>query len=358
MGRYDKDRHQKEMAIRYCLVQGMAPCLEVVVASVSDLSDSSEVLTDIDVLGLDFIADGGLRRAMFDCKTTNKMSAINRAFWAAGILDYAGCDEAFIILKNKAVYNHRISALKVRVDLHDESSFEDLGNARDVNFNADLFYQSSVDRWNDVFEAFSKNSWSESLFQIGRNLAPLSTEPWRTFRKMIAELRNVRGQIDPEKDAHVSVFLDTMAAFFILWASMGRDIRRFYYPAMGKSEFEKVLRYYIWGGKEAYQIRQDLRQQTNPSAPIEFPGWEKLVAFAGIIIAGPQELFACVNICREMSIRIACGKTAGHDKQLALLMLNNKRARQFVVTATEYMVVACGLPKDLTVRVQDELGGL
>ena len=103
MGRYDKDRHQKEMAIRYCLAQGMSPCLEIVIPSRSDLSDAPEALTDLDVVGLEFIADGGLRRLLFDCKTANKMSAVNRAFWAAGVLAYSGCDEAFIILKNTAV---------------------------------------------------------------------------------------------------------------------------------------------------------------------------------------------------------------------------------------------------------------
>ena len=55
MAEYDKDRRQKEMAIRYCLAQGMAPCLEVVVPSASDLSDAPEALTDLDVMGLEFI---------------------------------------------------------------------------------------------------------------------------------------------------------------------------------------------------------------------------------------------------------------------------------------------------------------
>jgi hypothetical protein len=61
------------------------PFLEVVVRSGADLSDSVEILTDLDVLGIEAIGDGGLRRTIFDCKTTNKMSPINRAFWAAGV---------------------------------------------------------------------------------------------------------------------------------------------------------------------------------------------------------------------------------------------------------------------------------
>ena len=249
MGKYDKDRHQKELAIRYCLAQGLSPCLEVVIASASDLSDTSEDLTDLDVVGLDFIADGGFRRLVFDCKTTNKMSPVNRAFWAAGILAYTGCDEAFVILKNKAVYNHRLSALSIGVDLHDEASFEDLGNAREIGFNGDFNYQSSIDRWNTVFDAYNKNIWSEPLFIAGRNAAPLSVQPWRVFRKMVAELKSARGQLDPAKDDHVAIYLDVMAAIFILWSSIGRDIRRFYDPKMSKTEFEKVLLYYIWGGR-------------------------------------------------------------------------------------------------------------
>jgi hypothetical protein len=137
------------------------------------------------------------------------------------------------------------------VDLHDEASFEDLGNSRDIGFNADINYQSSIDRWNAVFEIYGTNTWSEALFLTGRNAVPLSVQPWRVFRKMVAEVRTARGQFDPAKDGHVAIFFDVMAAIFILWSSIGRDIRRFYDPKMSKAEFEKALLYYIWGGKES-----------------------------------------------------------------------------------------------------------
>src|SRR4051812_33135041 len=113
MGRYDKDRFLKELAIRYCLARRMLPFLEVVVPNVSNLSitDSIDILTDIDVLGVDDALDSNLHRTVFDCKTVNKMSPVNRAFWASGVLQYTRCDEACVILRSKAVHNHRISAL-------------------------------------------------------------------------------------------------------------------------------------------------------------------------------------------------------------------------------------------------------
>lgn len=174
---------------------------------------------------------------------------------------------------HRAVYNHRLSALRIGVDLHDENSFEDLANSRAIGFNKDLNYQSSIGRWNVVYDAYLKNTWSQALFELGRNTAPLSVQPWRVFRKLVAEFASVRGQFDPAKDGHVVIFLDLMAAIFILWSSIGRDVRRFYEPKMSKDEFEKVLLYYIWGGKESYQIRQELRQQIHQEIPRVFlPG--------------------------------------------------------------------------------------
>jgi len=359
MGKYDKDRHQKQMAIRYCLAQGMTPCLEVVVDSASDLSDSPEVLTDLDVVGLGHVSEGPLRRILFDCKTGSKLSAINRAFWGAGVLAYTGCDAAFVVLKNRAVYNHRLSALKLNVDLHDEKSFQEIGNAIDVGFDQDSYYQSTIDRWNAIYDVYSKNAWAGSIFQLGRNVAPLTTEPWRVFRKLVAELRAVRGQIDPAKPAHIAMYFDTLAAVFILWSTMGRDVRRFYEPQMAKADFERALRYYIWGGKESYQVRQELRQKADPAGqPQDFPSWPRLVSFAGLVIAAPQSLFGCISICRDLSIRAECGKAAEPEKRLAGMFRENRHARQFVFGASDYLIDACNLPKDLAKAVDEQLNGL
>lgn len=359
MGKFDKDRFQKEMAIRYCLARGISPALEVVVPSASDLSDTVEVLTDIDVLGLEFIADGGFRRTIFDCKTTNKMSASSRAFWAAGLTSYMRCDDAIIILKQRAVYNHRISALEIGVDLHDEASFEDLGKTFDLDFNKDKFYQSSIDRWNAVYDVYQRNKWSELLYNLGRNATPVSKEPWRTFRRVVAEMRAAKGQVDPGKDGHVVIFLDVLAAVFILWSSMGRDVRRFFDPKMTKDEFERALRYYIWGGKESYQIRQEMRQRAESIGLVqEFPAWDRLVSLTSIVITAPQDLFGCVNVCRDMAIRLACGRTPDHEKRLSEAITSNKRARQFIMSIADYMIAAAGLPKDLSSRVQLEFDGL
>jgi hypothetical protein len=325
MGQFDQDRFQKELAVRYCLARGMIPFVEVIVQNISDLSNSIELLTDLDVLGVEARADGRLSRTIVDCKTSNRMSSINRAFWACGVKEYTRCDEAFILLKKKALDNHRLYALSMNVDLHDEQSFIDLGKTLDVAFPADDCYQAQLVRWNDVYAIYEKRQWSEVLYNLVRNEAPLTHAPWSVFRKINAELRTVRGQFDPGKDEHVSIFFDILCSCFVIWAAMGRDIRRFYEPSMDKAEFETVLRYYDWGGKEAYNIRQQMRERScnEASSNLELPGWDTLVAFTGLLLSAPQSIIACAYARRELSIRTVSGAVPTYDNQLTALYKKN-----------------------------------
>ncbi|AXT36526.1 hypothetical protein D1820_16900 [Phaeobacter sp. LSS9] len=357
MGKYDKDRFQKELSIRFCLSRKMVPFLEVVTSSSADLSDNAEVLTDLDVAGVEIAGDGGLRWAFFDCKS-GKMSAINRAFWAAGVKDYVDFDKAYVLLKNKPVHNQRLSALTMNVDLHYEDSFRELGTTNDQAFADDLFYQSSVDRWERVFDAYAKYSWSKATFELARNSVPLTKTPWTTFRWIVAELRNVRGEYDPKKPEHKAIYLDLMASAMVLWASLSRDIRRFYEPAMSKDEFEKILRYYLWGGRENYEIRQKMKVLSGDgTGQADMPAWSKLIAYAGITVAAPNCVLECAHICRELSIRCLAEENDDFDKRIKLRMSENNRIRQFVSGMNGYLIDAGALPKDMAKTIDDLLFG-
>lgn len=351
MGKYDKDRFQKELALRYCIARGMVPFLEVVVRSASDLSDTSEVLTDLDVVGLEVIGDGSLRRTLFDCKSSGRMSSVNRAFWAAGVKAYTGCDDAHVILKSRAVNNHRYTALTMSVDLHDEDSFTALGKTIDAAFPADECYQSSIDRWNSLYDGYANQKWTDATFDLVRNQVPLTKTPWRTFRKILAELRRVRGDFDPSKPIHFAIYFEVLAACFVLWSSMGRDLRRFFDPGMKKDEFEKVFRYYLWGGKESFEMRQQLRARSvegkKADTALELPAWPKLLAFAGLIMDAPQRIFDCAFVCREIALRACADRNGGFDQKLHKRLNGNPRIRQFSSSLNEYIIDAGGLPRDL-----------
>lgn len=357
MGKFDKDRYQKETSIRFCLARGLAPFIEVLVFSSSDLSATTEVLTDLDVVGLEFVGDGSFRRVIFDCKTTSKLSPVNRAFWASGVMQYSGCDSAVVILKSKAVHNHRISALQLQVDLHDDQSFEDFGKTGAIDFHSDRYYQSSIDRWNTLFEIYQKNAWSEPIYALCHSAVPLTKEPWTVFRRVVGLFREVRGHLDPRKSGHLAIFLDTLSALCILWSLMGRDIRRFYSPGLKKESFSEVLQYYIWGGRDSFLVRQDLMKKFDDQkkASLELPAWGKFANLAGIIISAPQECFSCAHLTKEVAFRKAVGPLPTHDALLSRNIASQKRLMQFVPAVADYMIEACGLPKDFSAAVFDEL---
>lgn len=360
MGNLDKDRFQKELAIKYCLARGMIPFPEVLIPSFSDISDSLEVLTDLDVLGLEFVSDGDLRRVLFDCKTGSKLSAINRAFWARGVMTYTACDHGYVLLKNKAVSNHRLSSLSIDVDLHTEESFISVGRTLDVSFPRESFYQSSIERWNNVDECYSNNLWSAELRTLARNVVPLASSPASVFRRVIAELRSQRGNFDPNKAAHVVIFLDVVASLMVLWTSLARDARRFYLPGMNKNEFERILRLYLWGGRESYKLRQQLQRdraghESSVNAVVDFPAWDKLVSYFGLVVDAPQETFKCAHFCREVAFREAGSADSKFDAEMGSFVSRAPRAKQFSVGLVDYLVLACGLPRDLGTEVAARL---
>ncbi|WNH54489.1 hypothetical protein [Stenotrophomonas oahuensis] len=352
MGSLDKDRFQKELAIRYCLARGMVPFPEVLVSSSSDLSDSPEVLTDLDVLGLEFLSDGELRKSLFDCKSGSRLSAINRAFWVSGVMAYTSCDHGFVLLKAKAVSNHRLSALSIRVDLHSEESFVSLGKTLDASFPGSSYYQSSIERWNHVDGIYSANGWSMDIRGLVRNAVPLAKSSSTVFRRIIAELRAARGSFDPGKPSHICIFLDAISSLMVLWASLSRDARRFYVPGMEKAEFERILRLYLWGGREAYKVRQLLTKDRSgsdlsTSLVVDFPAWDQLVSYFGLVIDAPQETFKCAHLCREAAFRVGGDRDALLDASVARYASNSPRAKQFSCGMIDYIVAACGLPRDL-----------
>ncbi|MYE53034.1 MAG: hypothetical protein F4X81_16400 [Gammaproteobacteria bacterium] len=340
--------------MRYCLSKGMVPFLEVVVPSASTLSDSAEVLTDLDVVGIQADTDGVLRCVFFDCKSSARMSPVNRAFWAAGVKNYVGYDRAYVILKSDPVSSHRFSALSCDVDLHSESSFKDLGRRLDEAFPCDQCYQSSIDRWQLVCQAYKKNQWSKETEFIAQSGVPLSSAPWISFRHIIAELLRTKGNYDPNKNEHLAIYLDVLASVMILWCVLAKDISRFFDSSMGRDSFESVLRYYLWGGREGYQMRQQVAKLARKKTT-DLPAWRKLVDFAVLTVAAPKCLLACAHAFREMSIRSVAQNDSNFDEALTQMFGRDKRVRQFMLGMNDYLISAAELPSDLGKCVESTL---
>jgi hypothetical protein len=353
MNKGDKDRYLKQIAIRHCLASGHVPCPEVVIYSPSDLTKTPEALTDLDVVGLEPLDDGGMRRTLVDCKS-GKMSAINRALWASGLLSFTNIENAVVLLKNRPPENHRLAALKMSVDLHSEDSFTDLATLSHPDFNKDRYYQSSVDRWQVQQAAYESWSWSRPLFDCCRHLTPVSREPAKTFRRLVSELRSIRGELDPAKPAHRAIFLDAVCAMLILWSSIAKEVRRIYRSDATAEEFVELLRFYLWGGQEAFAIRQELARKFE-SENADLPEWSRLQKFVSHALSEPNQLLPSALASRELSIREVVDKEQNHEKNLSDILKREPRVSQFILGASDYLVHAARIPAEFQKLISEAI---
>lgn len=358
MNKNDKDRFYKQLAIRFCISEGHLPCPEVVVYSPSDLTDTPEHLTDLDVLGLEALDDGRIRRTLFDCKT-GKMSAINRALWARGLMEMSAIDHSVVILNKSPVENHRLAATAINVDLHSESTFSELAALSNPAFDKDTNYQSNVERWQKLQSAYEKYSWTQPLFVCVKHLVPVTESPAKSFRRLVGEIRQSRGEFDPGKVEHRAILYDATAAFLILWCSIARDVRRIFRTNMSNTKFLEMLRFYLWGGREAYGIRRELAKKLDKSAPDpELPEWGKLEKFASHAISYPKVLLKAAFICRELALRELSGQDVDMDAEITRQLKGDGRLTQVLLSALDYITSSGRYPREAYDDAQETIADL
>lgn len=358
MNKTDKDSYLKQLAIRFCLSQGHLACPEVVVLSPSELTETPEPLSDLDVVGLETMSDGKLRRTLFDCKS-GKVSAINRAFWAAGMCTLASLDNAVIILGKSASENHRLAALQLKVDIHSEQTFSELAKITAPDFDRDLTYQSSVKRWQSRATHFRKWTWIDPIEAILQNQAPISSEPAKVFRKLVAEVQAQRGEFDPSKREHISLFYAIIVAMLTLWSPMAQDIRRVFRSDMNQQEFLLKLRFYLWGGRESYDIRKNLSSKfkENNIEP-ELPEWVRLQKFTSSAISSPRSIIPSANIAQDLSLRSVTTEEITKDGVVRNAIETDDRAAQLILSSADYLVSACRLPREFYDLTSNEISNI
>lgn len=364
MGNLDKDIHQKESAIKFCTLTGSVPFLEVNVENRKELSDTSTVITDIDVLGVSIDASGVQRRTIFDCKTLGKTSPINRAFWAAGLMRYIACDEAFIILRKKASEAHRLSAKQINVHLFDEGQFSNYAESYSLDFKSDYCYSTDIGSWISHLKAYDKNGGFEKYGQFLNSELPLESDPARGVKRLLAALQKGKGEFNPQKNTHAAIFQHSVMMFSYLMARIVHDLKTVIDYDAQKEDFEKILKYYIWGGREVYSQKQKFIQlfssvnQNISSIEPELKEWELFVELTRKLLDSPVDVFRCCFPMREIYFRNLSPLQDEKEIFLANLVANNKRVRQFITAQAKYLVAATKLPTEFNAQLTEAFDNL
>lgn len=347
-----KDAQQKLKAVRYCVALGLVPHMEVVVRFLGDTSDSPCDLTDIDVLGIMPGAEAPSLRVIFDCKTLNKMSPINRAFWAKGLMTVTHSSEAFVILSKPAIEAHRLAGNSFGVRLFSEKLFDTFATSASPDYLVPNSYLENIDCWAKLTVIRKNFPALEDLLAFLNSTALLQLNGAQGIRTLMAHMKHAAGELDPSKDLHRAVFKLALAQFSMFVNEMVRDFHNIFDPQSDRGQFERTLRYYIWGGKENYDLRQRLNSAlkaargVTETEPFEFPGWDRFVDYFRGCLDSPLSLSATCLPVKDMAFRELLSPVADIDRRLAARLRANNRVRQFSLAAAAYFADASKLPRE------------
>jgi len=347
-----KDTAQKLKAVRYCVSTGLVPFMEVRIRYAFEGAKTPSDITDLDVLGIRPAGITRPQRSLFDCKTQAKMSAINRALWAQGAKSLAGCEEAFVILSRAAPEPHRLAADSLGVRLFHEPLFDEYAASTSPDYKIEQSYLCDAKRWEDL-KSISKRF--PRLDRFGEFLlleAPTQGRGTVALRGLMSSLRRARGELDPDNPFHRALFGLALSQLLLSCAELVMRFHTAFDKSLTKAEFEECLRYFIWDGRDNYEVRRKLSDALRANRgddagdAFELPGWDAFIEMFRSYLDAPLMVGTTALPCKELAFRGMGAIDTNSDSRLAKRLAANGRVRQFIQFGATYLANAVQLPRE------------
>lgn len=338
-----KDLEQKQKAVRFCVATGMIPYMEVVVRYVADVTDVQSDISDVDVLGVRAAGLQAQKRVIFDCKTQNKVSAISRALWAAGLIKLIDASEGYVILNRAAPEGHRLAANSIGVRLTSEKLFDEFGKSASPIYFEGSTYLDNLSAWEAVRGISRTNAALDELVSFLLNDAPLQKDATSGFRNLIAKLRRAEGEFDAAKEPHLTLWGLLICEALRFLSEICTGFHNIFDPAMEKEKFESLLRNFVWGGRESYVIRQKLHMTIRANKAVEdipafeFPGWPRFLEMTRTFLDAPHLVSSGILPLKDIAFKGLCDASEMADKRIKAELSANSRARQFILLVNKYL---------------------
>jgi hypothetical protein len=356
-----KDSLQKQKAIRYCVSSGLIPYPEVVVKYAVDVAEFVSDISDIDVLGIKPAGEHAEKLVMFDCKTQAKISSINRALWAAGLRELVGGDEVFVILNKAAPEGHRLAANSIGVRLFSERLFDNFGSSTSVNYLPNISYLEEMTAWEELSSIKDRFKGLSPLLVYLLNEAPLERSSAEGFRTLLSRLKQVAGEFDVSKPTHRCLYWFAISQSIVFLSGIARDFHNVYDPAGAKDAFASALRYFIWGGRDGYALREKLHRVlqaskgTDETTAFELPGWDKFVELMRGFMDAPLLVGSAALPIKDLGFRELCAPKELADLRIVKDLETNARSRQFAFATNKYIMSLSRMLSDCGDHVNETL---
>jgi hypothetical protein len=345
------DRDQKRSALQFSVANRWFPQLEVEVEPGRSIREKAALVTDLDVLCSVPDHFRGFRAVVFDCKTKAKESPVNRALWLRGVLDRLNAEQGFCILRKGAIeLDHRLLANRLGVILLTEDEFDLYGKASTQGYGMVPANLCDIGLWDRLFQLVSRFPKLEPAFKYLRSTYWMADDPAEACRKTLATLRGVHPELDPAKVEHLTVFFEFAALFARSLALLVNQIFKAYLHPSNQAGLSEALLVMLYGGREAYQHRNELFKLVKASSPeqptpdLSLPEWDRFIQLARQLLDAPVECQRVPLILREVGFTVLSGDKAFTFAQT--LCSETPQGVKFAMLITNYLGRATKLPQE------------
>jgi hypothetical protein len=354
-----KDTQLKDALFKHFWAQRCFVQPEVEIIHSGGLASEARALTDVDVFALRPHPDLGFERLLGDCRTLKSQSPVNRALWLSGLVRYVGARSGIVLLKTASPIeqDHKFAAGRVGILLFSEEDFVTYDKAQNGPEGSGAI-ATSVQDARDLRQLNAKHE----------NLRPLLDYLYRgawqelSFRSLIrhtvGSLQAAAGELDPAKREHVALLCDAAAIFSVGVADCaGRVFHQYLHPAE-KEQLSESLRMLLWGGREQYQLYQQLRQMLLEAKGVEeaeqgrldLPEWNSFVQLMRHAIERPSVPFHVPWILRSFAIHLLKERDP-----LAFARKEDLPQLRLAMLVISYVCKAIGVPRDFEAKLAGEL---
>ena len=353
-----KDRIQKEMLYKHFRAQNWMAQIEVPIVTPKGINRKSPPVTDIDVLGIRPSPELRWRYIVGDCKTKKSESPVNRVLWATGLVSAVGGASSIVLLERprgrRIEADHKLFADMHNVLLIEQQDFPAYDKA--------VVYPSGSAGYQETLDILDKLriGIGERFPRLKQYLIYIMSAAWSMkdhsvlLRSTIAHARGVKGEINPERDEHLAVVLETASTFSVAFATLVGTVFRRYISSPARSDLADATRVIIWGGREQYEhfsrVRERLAQSIGKDTlePLGLPEWDKFLELLRVNLDAPSYSFQLPQLFRQLSTGLIDGTVvqkldAVHDR--TLLHYGSRMAT--------YVARASGFPLDVTARIKN-----
>jgi hypothetical protein len=348
-----KDRDQKQKALRFSVANRWFPQLEVDVQPGRALQEKSALVTDLDVLSSIPDEFKGFRSVVFDCKTKAKESPVNRALWLAGVLQRINADQGFCILKKEGIeLDHCLMATRLNVVLLAEDEFDLYANLTCQRYASPLGNVSDMVVWEQLFDIPLRFPKLDPALRFIRSSFWMIDDSAEACRKTLACLKSMRAELDPAKPEHIALFFEFCAIFARSLAVVVCQLFKAYLLPANQADLANALLVMLYGGREAYEHRNELFKLVKAKTPdlkppdLSLPEWERFLQLVRQCLDAPFELQRSPLILREVGFSALRGDAARVFAKA--LCSESPQGARFALLIPSYLGKAVMLPPEFT----------